>query len=190
MAFIDWLREQHRASEANRSEFNDPRLNPFQQTAHGFSARNYGSRANMPSPLAAGEEIRPRLQVPSPTTPSPIIDAIRTRERINRFAPVVGTSPYGRDIRGGASRIPSFQEEGLFRDPVSSGLPGVSAMGGDLPPEGMWDMIVSFIMDRGKDVKKGGKKAKRKIMTRQERNRIRRLMEKTEDPYYPTGGRY
>ena len=186
MAFIDWLREQHRASEANRSEFNDPRLNPFQQTAHGFSARNYGSRANMPSPLAAGEEIRPRLQVPSPTTPSPI-DAIRTRERINRFAPVVGTSPYGHDIRGGASRIPSFQEEGLFRNPVSSGLPTGSA-----PRSSSHPSIMSMGMD---EFYSWLRRQKQGIADRQERNRINRLMQhpglfRSRTPYYPTGGRY
>tara|TARA_Y100000310_G_scaffold242039_1_gene246201 strand:- start:4 stop:879 length:876 start_codon:yes stop_codon:yes gene_type:complete len=127
------------------------------------------------------EEIRPRLQVPSPTTPSPI-DAIRTRERINRFAPVVGTSPYGRDIRGGSARVPSFQEEGLFRDPVSSGLPTGSA-----PPS-----IMSMGMD---EFYSWLRRQKQGIADRQERNRINRLMQhpglfRSRTPYYPTGGRY
>ena len=132
------------------------------------------------------EEIRPRLQVPSPTTPSPI-DAIRTRERINRFAPVVGTSPYGHDIRGGASRIPSFQEEGLFRNPVSSGLPTGSA-----PRSSSHPSIMSMGMD---EFYSWLRRQKQGIADRQERNRINRLMQhpglfRSRTPYYPTGGRY
>jgi len=82
---------------------------------------------------------RPNLQTIQPQTPSPI-DAIRTRQNIGRFAPVVGTSPYGHDIRGGAARVPSGQEEGLFRDPVGqpSGAnrwnAGVQRAVGSIPP--------------------------------------------------------
>ena len=59
---------------------------------------------------------RPNLQTIQRQPRAPI-DAIRTRERINRFAPVV-MQQGDLGIRGGAARVPSFQEEGLYRDPV------------------------------------------------------------------------
>ena len=129
---------------------------------------------------------RPNLQTIQPQTPSPI-DAIRTRQNISRFAPVVGTSPYGRDIRGGAARIPSGQEEGLFRDPVSSGLPTGSA-----PRSSSHPSIMSMGMD---EFYSWLRRQKQGIADRQERNRINRLMQnpglfRSRTPYYPTGGRY
>ena len=91
------------------------------QATGGQNVDAYGDPINQPNiaNLRAMHQAqtRPRPQVVPPMTPSPM-DAIRTRQNINRFAPVVGTSPYGHDIRGGAARVPSGQEEGLFRDPV------------------------------------------------------------------------
>ena len=153
MAFIDWLRDQHRTSEGRRSEFNDPRLNPLQQTPHGFSARNYGSRANMPSPLATG----------GAPAPNPLI------ANIQRAAPVA--APLPPQVTGG--NIPFAPQF----DPRSGY--GVGGMGGNMPPDGMWDLIVAALMDKWGDVKEKGKKmksgeTKRKLRERIERNKIRR----------------
>ena len=155
MAFIDWLRDQHRTSEGRRGEFNDPRLNPFQQTPHGFSARNYGSRANMPSPLSTG----------GAPAPNPLI------ANISRAAPVATPLAPSPQIRGG--NIPFAPQF----DPRSGY--GVGGMGGDLPSDGMWELIVAALMDKWGDVKEKGKKmksgeTKRKLRERIERNKIRR----------------
>jgi len=116
-------------------------------------------------------------------TPS---DAIRTRQRINRFAPVV-MQQGGLDIRGGSARVPSFQEEGLYRDPVSSGLPT-----GGAPRSSSHPSIMSMGMD---EFYSWLRRQKQGIADRQERNRINRLMQhpglfRSRTPYYPTGGRY
>ena len=143
MAFIDWLRDQHRTSEANRRDFGAV---PFQRTPHGFSARGYGSRANMPSPLVAG--VAP--------APNPLI------ANISRAAPVATPLAPSPQIRGG--NIPFAPQF----DPRSGY--GVGGMGGDLPSDGMWELIVAALMDKWGDVKKG----KKRIQSRIDRNRVRR----------------
>ena len=159
MAFIDWLRDQHRTSEGRRSEFNDPRLNPFQQTPHGFSARNYGSRANMPSPLATGgapvPSFRPTFDPRSGVSPSQNYGL--TGGSLGAFP----TSPARPASPGNVPFAPQF-------DPRSGY--GVGGMGGNMPPDGMWDLIVAALMDKWKGVKKG----KKKIQSRIDRNRVRR----------------
>ena len=142
-AFTDWLRNQHRASEANRASFGAV---PFQQTPHGFSARGYGSRANMPSPLVAG--VAP--------APNPLI------ANIPRAAPVATAVPLPPQVTGG--NIPFAPQF----DPRSGY--GVGGMGGDLPSDGMWELIVAALMDKWGDVKKG----KKRIQSRIDRNRVRR----------------
>ena len=139
-AFTDWLRNQHRASEANRASFGAV---PLQQTPHGFSARGYGSRANMPSPLATG----------GAPAPNPLI------ANIPRAAPVATAAP---QVTGG--NIPFAPQF----DPRSGY--GVGGMGGNMPPDGMWDLIVAALMDKWRGVKKG----KKKIQSRIDRNRVRR----------------
>jgi len=143
MAFIDWLRDQHRTSEGNRRDFEAV---PFQRTPHQFMARNYGSRANMPSPLATGG-------VPAP---NPLV------ANIPRAAPVATAVPLPPQVTGG--NIPFAPQF----DPRSGY--GVGGMGGDLPPDGMWELIVAALMDKWGDVKKG----KKKIKSRIDRNRVRR----------------
>ena len=143
MAFIDWLRDQHRTSEGNRRDFEAV---PFQRTPHQFMARNYGSRANMPSPLATG----------GAPAPNPLI------ANISRAAPVATAAPLPPQVTGG--NIPFAPQF----DPRSGY--GVGGMGGDLPPDGMWELIVAALMDKWGDVKKG----KKKIQSRIDRNRVRR----------------
>ena len=140
-AFTDWLRNQHRASEANRASFGAV---PLQQTPHGFSARGYGSRANEPSPLVAN--------IPR-TAPNPL------SANISRAAPRAAPAP--QVAAGNAPFAPQF-------DPRSGY--GVGGMGGDLPSDGMWELIVAALMDKWGDVKKG----KKKIQSRIDRNRVRR----------------
>ena len=146
-AFTDWLRNQHRTSEANRASFGAV---PLQQTPHGFSARGYGSRANMPSPLATG----------GAPAPNPLIANIP--RAAPRAAPVATAAPLAPQVTGG--NIPFAPQF----DPRSGY--GVGGMGGDLPSDGMWELIVAALMDKWRGVKKG----KKKIKSRIDRNRVRR----------------
>ena len=140
-AFTDWLRNQHRTSEANRASFGAV---PFQQTPHGFSARNYGSRVNEPSPMTAGASTITGAPAPSPL-----------------FANIPRAAPAPQVAGGNAPFVPQF-------DPRSGY--GVGGMGGDMPPDGMWELIVAALMDKWRGVKKG----KKKIKSRIDRNRVRR----------------
>ena len=180
MAFIDWLRDQHRTSEGNRRDFEAV---PFQRTPHQFMARNYGSRANMPSPLATG----------GAPAPNPLV------ANVPRAAPVAAPTP--QIVGGNAPFVPQFDRRSGY---------GVSGMGGNMPQvpaggqdywgnlsdkwirrreglynqavpggDGMWELIVAALMDKWGDVKEKGKKmksgeTKRKLRERIERNRIRR----------------
>ena len=163
MAFIDWLRDQHRTSEGNRRDFEAV---PFQRTPHQFMARNYGSRANAPSPLAAGgaPPFRPTFDPRSGVSPSQNYGL--TGGSLGAFP----TSPARPASPGNVPFAPQF-------DPRSGY--GVGGMGGDMPPDGMWELIVAALMDKWGDVKEKGKKmksgeTKRKLRERIERNKIRR----------------
>ena len=173
MAFIDWLRDQHRTSEGNRRDFEAV---PFQRTPHQFMARNYGSRANMPSPLATG----------GAPAPNPLV------ANVPRAAPVAAPTP--QIVGGNAPFVPQFDRRSGY---------GVSGMGGNMPQvpaggqdywgnlsdkwirrreglydqavtgdDGMWDLIVSALMDKWRDKKKDKKKGS--LQSRIDRNRVRR----------------
>ena len=187
MAFIDWLRDQHRTSEGRRREFNDPRLNPFQQTPHGFSARNYGSRANMPSPLVAGTQRA--APVATPLAPSPNISGGNI-PFAPQFDPRAGFGVGGMGGRLPDNRVSQVDQirAAIHERPVPD-RPGSRAdqwartplpwardqrrenefLSG-VPEEGMWDVIIASIMDKFEGVKKGSKKIKSRI----DRNRARR----------------
>jgi hypothetical protein len=88
--------------------------------------------------------------------PNPLI------ANIPRAAPVATPLAPSPQIRGG--NIPFAPQF----DPRSGY--GVGGMGGDLPSDGMWELIVAALMDKWGDVKKG----KKRIQSRIDRNRVRR----------------
>jgi len=49
MNALDWLKERQRKSLENQAIFDSPIKNPFEQTAHGFKARNYKQPAQQPA---------------------------------------------------------------------------------------------------------------------------------------------
>ena len=113
----------------------------------------------MPSPLATGgapvPSFRPTFDPRSGVSPS------------QNYGPTGGslgafpTSPARPASPGNVPFAPQF-------DPRSGY--GVGGMGGNMPPDGMWDLIVAALMDKWKGVKKG----KKKIQSRIDRNRVRR----------------
>tara|TARA_R110000765_G_scaffold163281_3_gene268089 strand:- start:151 stop:1215 length:1065 start_codon:yes stop_codon:yes gene_type:complete len=48
MNALDWLKERQRKSLENQAIFDSPIKNPFEQTAHGFKARNYKQPVQQP----------------------------------------------------------------------------------------------------------------------------------------------
>ena len=113
----------------------------------------------MPSPLATGgapvPSFRPTFDPRSGVSPSQNYGL--TGGSLGAFP----TSPARPASPGNVPFAPQF-------DPRSGY--GVGGMGGNMPPDGMWDLIVAALMDKWKGVKKG----KKKIQSRIDRNRVRR----------------
>ena len=174
MAFIDWLRDQHRTSETNRRQFEAV---PFQQTPHKFRARNYGSRVNEPSPMTAGASTITGAPAPSPlfaniprAAPAPQVAG----GNVPQFDPRSGYGVSG--MGGNLPQVPAGGQDywGNLSDKWIRRREGLynQAVTGD---DGMWDLIVSALMDKWRDKKKDKKKKdKRGIQYKIDRNRIKR----------------
>ena len=169
MAFIDWLRDQHRTSEGNRATFGARPKGAASRVWGGYQDPQDGQRLM----------IRQRESFPRVPEPNPLVAGAAPVSRgaypSQNYGPTGGslgafpTSPARPASPGNVPFAPQF-------DPRSGY--GVGGMGGDMPPDGMWELIVAALMDKWGDVKKGKKmksgETKRKLRERIERNKIRR----------------
>ena len=152
MAFIDWLREQHRTSQANRATFG--------ARPEGAASRVWKGYQDPQD----GQSLMVRQREPFPRAPSPLSTGgvPAPNPLVAGGAPMgVRAAPAPQVAGGNVPFAPQFDPRSGF---------GVGGMGGNLPPEGMWDMIIAAIMGQWGDVKKG----KKKIQSRIDRNRVRR----------------
>ena len=179
MAFIDWLRDQHRTSEGNRAIFGARPKGAASRVWGGYQDPQDGQRL-----MIRQRESFPRVPAPNPlaaTVPraEPFRPTFDPRSGVSprqNYGPTGGslgafpTSPARPASPGNVPFAPQF-------DPRSGYC--VGGMGGDMPPDGMWELIVAALMDKWGDVKEKGKKmksgeTKRKLRERIERNKIRR----------------
>ena len=155
MAFIDWLRDQHRTSEGNRATFGARPKGAASRVWGGYQDPQDGQRL-----MIRQRESFPRVPEPNPLVAgaAPVSRGAYPSQNYGPTGGFLGTFPTS---PGNIPFAPQF-------DPRSGY--GVGGMGGDLPSDGMWELIVAALMDKWGDVKKG----KKKIQSRIDRNRVRR----------------